>query len=136
MSDTRFVTVDEVIAYHDALFHADGKASAPLLQPGKLESGVLRPQATAFQAEAFVTLAEKAAALLQGVSIAHPFFDGNKRAALGAALLFMELNGVHTIADQDRLYDLVIAVTTGALRDIDEIAPRLRELFAPDLDDG
>jgi death-on-curing protein len=131
---TRHVTVEEVIAYHDALFHADGKAPAPLLQFGKLESGVLRPQATAFQQDAYATLAEKAAALLQGVSIAHPFFDGNKRAALGAALLFMELNGVKSIADQDALYYLVIEVTTGRLREVDEIAPRLKELFAPDLD--
>lgn len=89
---------------------------------------------TAFQQDAYATLAEKAAALLQGVSIAHPFFDGNKRAALGAALLFMELNGVRSIADQDALYDLVIEVTTGRLREVDEIAPRLKELFAPDLD--
>ena len=56
---TRHVTVEEVIAYHDALFHADGKAPAPLLQFGKLESGVLRPQATAFQQDAYATLAEK-----------------------------------------------------------------------------
>jgi hypothetical protein len=45
-----------------------------------------------------------------------------------------ELNGVKSIADQDALYDLVIEVTTGRLREVDEIAPRLKELFAPDLD--
>ena len=129
----RAVSVDEVIAYHDALFHADGKAPAPLLHFGKLEAGVLRPQTTAFQEDAYPSLAEKAAAILQGVSIAHPFFDGNKRAALGAALLLLELNGVDRRVDQDRLYDLVIAVTTGKLREVDAIASSLRALFAPDL---
>jgi death-on-curing protein len=61
--------------------------------------------------------------------IAHPFLDGNKRAAVGAMLSFLELNGVPLVADEDPLYDFVIAVTTGELREVDEIAARIRELF-------
>ena len=42
----------------------------------------------------------------------------------------LELNGITARADNDALYELVIAVTTGAMRDNPEIAARLRELFA------
>lgn len=35
--------------------------------------------------------------------------------------------------DLDALYAFVIAVTTGELREVGEIAGRLRELFAPHL---
>ena len=45
-------------------------------------------------------------------------------------LAFFELNGVSMPHDSDALYDLVIAVTTGELREVEEIAERLRGLFA------
>ena len=43
-----------------------------------------------------------------------PFLDGNQRAALASALLFLELNGVGVDAPDDALVDLVLAVATGA----------------------
>ena len=61
--------------------------------------------------------------------IAHPFMDGNKRAGLGAMLAFLEFNGVTRIPDLDALYDFVTAVTTGELREVPEIAARIRKLF-------
>ena len=134
MAGVRYVTIDDVISYHAAIYRSEGLAPAPLIALGKLESAVLRPESAAFGAEFFPTLAEKAAALIQGIAIAHPFLDGNKRAAAAAMLLFLELNGVAVDIDQGLLYDFVIAVTTGELREIEDIAARLRELFAPHLD--
>lgn len=127
---TRYVTAGEVKWYHRELVGLQNKA--PLLIAGgheELEAALARPQATFGGEDLLPTLAEKAAALLQSIAIAHPFIDGNKRAAVGAALLFLELNGVTHRADQDGLYDLVIAVTTGALRENADIATRLRALF-------
>ncbi|MCP6769515.1 type II toxin-antitoxin system death-on-curing family toxin, partial [Klebsiella pneumoniae] len=80
--------------------------------------------------EAFPTVAEKAAVLLQGILIAHPFMDGNKRAGVGAMLSFLELNGVELTAPEDPLYDFVIAVTTGELREVHGIAQQIRQLFS------
>lgn len=128
--NVRYITIDEVLAYHQRLLEDQGQPPAPLIAREKLESAVLRPQTEAFGEELFTTLAEKAAALLQGITIAHAFLDGNKRAAAAAMLLFLELNGVGTVPDQDELYDLVIAVTTGELREVDDIAPKLAALFA------
>lgn len=71
---------------------------------------------------------------MQGIVIAHAFVDGNKRAGALSMLAFLRLNGVTHVPDQDELCDFVIAVTTGELREVDEIAGRLRMLFAPHLD--
>ncbi len=57
--------------------------------------------------------------------------DGNKRAGLGGALLLLEMNGViPETSNEAALYDLVIAVASGDMREVPEIAGRLRALFA------
>lgn len=124
------MTADEVKWYHRELVALQGKA--PLLIGGgdeELEGALARPQATFGGEDLLPGIDQKAAALLQSIAIAHPFIDGNKRAAVGGMLLFLELNGVPQRADQDALYDLVIAVTTGELREADDIAARIRQLF-------
>jgi death-on-curing protein len=129
-----YLAMDDVLALHESLYTLNGERPVPLIAAGKLESAVLRPASEAFGEEFFPTLAEKAAALLQGIAIAHPFLDGNKRAALGSMLLFLRKNGVTFRVPDDPLYDFVIAVTTGELREVADIAARLRELFTPHLD--
>ncbi len=80
---TRYLTLEWIVAYHEVLMYEQGQLPH-LIAPDKLEAALARPQASAFGEDAFATLAEKAAALLQAVVIAHPFLDGNKRAGLGA----------------------------------------------------
>ncbi len=130
---TRYVTFDGLVAYHRGVMAKHGQ-SATLMWPEKLQAAIERPKTEAFGEEAFSTLAEKAAVLLQSIVIGHPFMDGNKRAALGAMLAFLEFNGIPLDLDEDPLYDFVIAVTTGELCEVADIAARLRELFAPHLD--
>ncbi len=128
---TNYVTLEQILAYHAELMLLQGQQSSLMGDQGrdKLEAALGRPRASAFGEDAFPTLAKKAGALLQAVAIAHPFSDGNKRAATAAMLAFLERNGVLLEAGQNRLYDLVIAVTTGTLRENADIAARLRELF-------
>jgi len=124
----RYPDVDWVVAYHDELMKAQGHP-AELMDRGKLEGALERPRAEAFGAEAYPAAAEKCAVLLQGVAIAHAFKDGNKRAALGSMLSLLELNGYPIDASEAGLFDLVIGVTTGTLREVEDIATRIRELF-------
>jgi death on curing protein len=56
-----------------------------------------------------------------------PFVDGNKRAALGAALVFLELNGTDIDDPDERLFHAMIAIATGAL-DKNGLAQLFREL--------
>jgi death on curing protein len=127
----RYLTLEQVVEIHHRAMMEEGQ-QAVLAAPQKLESALMRPQAEAFGEEFYPSLAQKAAALLQGIVIAHPFVDGNKRAGLLAMLALLDANGVVSVADQGALYDLVIAVTTGELREVADIAAQIAELFALD----
>ncbi len=67
---------------------------------------------------------------MQSLVVGHPFTDGNKRAGLACALVFLKLNGVETDADQDALYDLTMDIATGVEHEINAIAKRIAILFA------
>lgn len=98
---------------------------------GLFESALLRPQTSLYGQDAYPDLFEKAASLLHSVVANHPFVDGNKRAGWLLTYVFLAKNGVDLDpADDDEAYDLVIAVASGKLTEVDEIADVLRT-FAP-----
>jgi death-on-curing protein len=45
----------------------------------------------------------------------HPFVDGNKRAALASALVFLDMNGKYIIHETGRLFDAMMYLATGQL---------------------
>jgi death on curing protein len=92
---------------------------------GLLTSAVARVQASAFGEDAYPSLHEKAAALMQSLARNHPLVDGNKRLALAAVLVFLRLNGHPLTLSEDDAYDLTIAVATGVLEDVPSIARAL-----------
>ena len=59
-----------------------------------LESAVAAPQASFGGKSPYADLAEVGAAYLFYLCRNHPFIDGNKRAALGACIVFLRLNGI------------------------------------------
>ena len=134
MTATTFLTREDILAYHAADFLKRGLTPAPIISEEKFEAALTRPQTSVFGEDAYPVLSEKAAAYLQSFAIGHPFMDGNKRVATAAALLFLELNGVSRRVDMQGMLTLVLEVAKGEMREIDLIAARLRELFAPDLD--
>lgn len=122
-----------VPTYADVLAIAD-RLGVAVRDPGLVESAVARPRSTAFGADAYPDLWTKAAALLQSLTRNHAFVDGNKRIGWIAATAFLTVNGAVSrrrlaALDQDAAYDLVIAVCTGELRDIEQIAQALRALY-------
>jgi len=58
----------------------------------------------------------------------HPFIDGNKRAALGACIVFLRLNGVEPRPDGPEWEELVLAIAASSL-DREQATIRLRELL-------
>ena len=85
---------------------------------GLLESALARPQATAFGADAYGSVEEKAAALLHSLARNHALVDGNKRLALAAAIAFLGVNGRRLTFSNDQAYDLIIAVAAGELDEV------------------
>ena len=92
---------------------------------GLLESAAARPRASAFGADAYATLHDKAAALLHSIVRNHALADGTKRLGLGAVIAFYGVNGRRLTMTNEQAYDLVMAVATGKLEDVAQIAQLL-----------
>ncbi|MGI8749505.1 MAG: type II toxin-antitoxin system death-on-curing family toxin [Thermoleophilaceae bacterium] len=92
---------------------------------GLLESALARPQATAFEQDAYPTIHEKAAALLHSLARNHALVDGNKRLALSGTIAFYGMNGLRPTLSNDEAYELVIDVARGELDDVASIAAAL-----------
>lgn len=97
---------------------------------GLLESAVHRPSASMFGQEAYADLFDKAAALLQSLTINRPFVDGNKRTAWVSCVVFLAMNEVQLRPDIDAAERLVIEVATGRLEEVKAIGRALRELVS------
>jgi death on curing protein len=127
---TRFITLEQ------GLRIARAAIGAPIQvrDLGLLEAALLRPQTSMFGQDAYPDLFAKAAALLHSIVANHPFVDGNKRAGWLTMYVFCAKNGVEIDpADEDEAYDFVIAVASGKLTEVDEIAGVLRGFAVPPL---
>jgi death-on-curing protein len=100
----RFLTVDEVLEINAEVMGG----SHALRDRGLLESAVARPQASAFGVDAYPDLVSKAAALLHSLVMNHAFVDGNKRTAVLATLVFLDLNGYVIRWDQLEVLSFVL----------------------------
>ena len=106
------LTVEIVKEIHGAALAAFGGTSG-IRDEGLLHSAVAAPQATLGGQSPFADLAEVAGAYLFYLCRNHPFVDGNKRAALAAALAFLWLNGQELEAEEGELTDVVMGVAEG-----------------------
>ena len=80
-----------------------------LREPGLLDSALMQPEAAYYYGQG--DLAAIAAAYAFHIAQNQPFLDGNKRTALGSALLFLKANGVDVEKyDDAQLYDAMIAI--------------------------
>ena len=115
---TEYLDLEDLIAAAEAA--VGGRAE--IRDIGLLQSAAARPHATAFGEEAYPSLDEKAAALLQSIVAGHPLVDGNKRLGWVAARLFYRMNGTDIGPSRDDAYDLIVAIASGEVRDVPEIA--------------
>ncbi len=117
-----YLTLAELIHVAERVLGSE----VPVRDPGLLQSALARPQATAFGADAYATLEEKAAALLHSLARNHALVDGNKRLALAGTIAFLGVNGRRLTLSNDQAYELVMTVSAGELEEIAEIANRIK----------
>ena len=105
----------EHLTVEDLLSIAEEALGAPAVRDiGLLDSAAHRPQASAFGQDAYPTIHEKAAALLEAVVRHHALVDGNKRLGWAAAAVFYDLNGFDLDPPTvDEAVELVVAVAAG-----------------------
>jgi death-on-curing protein len=80
-----------------------------------LESAVAQPQASFGGTYVHEGLFAMAAAYLFHIVSNHPFVDGNKRAGLLAAQVFLDLNGLVLAHDSEAFYELTMGVAEGRI---------------------
>ena len=117
-----YLTLDELLVIAARVIDGD----VALRDAGLLGSAVARPQTTVFGADAYPDLHSKSAALLISICKNHALVDGNNRLALAATIVMLGINGWVLTMTNDEAYDLVIAVASGDLNDVPEVADRLR----------
>ncbi len=112
--------------HHEAIAQFGG--SAGLRDVALLESAIAAPQATFSGESVFTDVIEVAAAYLYYLCRNHPYIDGNKRTALGACLVFLQLNHVEPTPDGSAWEKLTLAVAASQM-DRDEATTELRKLI-------
>lgn len=112
--DPLFLTLDEVLSLHAEQIRLFG-GSPGIRDVGLLQSAIGSVEATFSGTFLHETIFSMAATYLYAICRNHPFIDGNKRTAVAAALVFLDLNGAEIEADEDAFYDLVIGVAEGRI---------------------
>jgi death on curing protein len=102
--DVEFLTVNEVLELH-----------ALQLVAVDLDSAVAQPSATFGGEFAHRDVYHMAGAYLFHIVQNHPFVDGDKRAGLLTALVFLDVNGLPIEHGSPKLYELTIGVADGRL---------------------
>lgn len=114
-AEIEFLTVEVVLALHQRQLDRFGGGTG-LRDRGLLESAVAQPQASFDGTYAHEGLFAMAAAYLFHIVSNHPFVDGNKRAGLLAAQVFLDVNGVNLVEhDSEAFYALTMGVAEGRI---------------------
>jgi death-on-curing protein len=113
--EVEFLDLEDLVALVRRL------GAGPVRDVGLLEAACARPRASVFGADAYPTLAGKAAALLHSIVANYALVDGNKRLGWFATVVFLDLNGQSVTLDDDAAFRLVMDVAEGRL-DVDGIA--------------
>jgi death-on-curing protein len=122
MTAWRWIDRAVLIAIHDMQLAEHG-GGAGLRDGNLLESALAKPENLAAYGEP--DAAALAAAYGYGISRNHAFIDGNKRTALVAAELFLQLNGWRLVVDDADCVLTMLLVATGDITE-DAFADWLR----------
>lgn len=124
-----FLSLDEVLEFHRQQLAAYGGIDG-VRDQGLLESAVAMPQASFGGEYLHPDLFYMAAAYAFHLAENQPFLDGNKRTALMAALVFLDLNGYAILDPAEHLYEAMIAIANKQF-DKAQLAELLQELSHP-----
>jgi death on curing protein len=108
LDEVLFLDVEDVLAAHELALERFG-GSDGLRDHGLLESAVMAARSGYYR-----SLGELAAVYAHGIAKNHPFVDGNKRAALSAAGMFLNAHGFDLVLGMEWVR-VMESVATGEL---------------------
>lgn len=112
--DIRFLTVEQVFLIHQEMIARYG-GEPTIRDVGLIDSAVMMPQQSFGDEYLHPSLPSMAAAYLFHLCSNHGFADGNKRTAVGAALVFLDTNRHELVLTIDELEQITLDVAGGAL---------------------
>lgn len=118
---TRYLTKEHIVGIHHELVERYG-GSHGIRDGGLLESAIGR-----YQSGYYADHIEEASALMESLAQNHPFYDGNKRIAVNAAITSLIVNGYSIQASNKELFDFVVGLFETHSFSFGNLEPWLRE---------
>lgn len=109
----RFLSRATVIGLHRESLSAFGGIDG--IRDAGLLGSALHRCVNGASSEPDASIPRLAASLAFGLAMNHPFNDGNKRIALIASFVFLELNGHRVEADEVEAYEVFMDLASGKL---------------------
>ena len=109
-----FLDIDHTMRLHRSLIETYGGIEG-IRDVGLLHSALAMPQASFGGEFLHRDLFEMSAAYLYHIVQNHPFIDGNKRTGAAAAIIFLSMNDMELIVEEEALVNLVLQVARGAI---------------------
>lgn len=114
MREPVFLTLAEAVEIHsDQIRRYGGQDGVRDL--GLLESALAQPESSFGGEWLHRDFYEMASAYAYHICQNHPFIDGNKRAGLACALIFLDLNSIHLADPKRKLEDAMLKMAAGSL---------------------
>lgn len=96
---TTFVPLEDILVIHELIIET-GRGKAGIRDFSLLHSAIFRPQASFGGEDLYLTIFEKASALIHSLLLNRPFNDANKRTALATTERFLNINSFVVNATQ------------------------------------
>jgi death on curing protein len=114
VEDILFLSVDDVLLLHTDTIDIDG-GSHGVRDHGLLDAAVAMPRQQFGGRYLHKDIPAMAAAYMFHIAQNHPFIDGNKRAAVLSALVFLNVNGIEELPDPNELESVTLQVAAGEM---------------------
>lgn len=110
----KYLSKEEVIAGHYFIMSKmEDLELAGVKDHALLESAIHRPQQSKHGEDAYPTLFDKAAALVDSLAKNHSFHNGNKRTAYVAVKSFLMINGYHLKLEREFAVNFMVDIVKG-----------------------
>jgi death on curing protein len=114
VEDIAFLSVDDVLLLHADTIDIDG-GSYGVRDHGLLDAAVAMPRQQFGGEYLHEDLAAMASAYMFHLAQNHPFIDGNKRAAVLSALVFLSMNGIQELTEPKDLELVTLQVAASEM---------------------
>ncbi|KKP27328.1 MAG: Death-on-curing family protein [candidate division TM6 bacterium GW2011_GWF2_30_66] len=114
MNNIKFITIDDAKDIYNGLIQKYG-GTYGIRDEGLLDSAINTPSATFSSQYLHSDIYEMASAYAYHIIKNHPFVDGNKRAGIAIAIIFLAINDIEIEMTNEELYELTIKIATSEI---------------------